>query len=501
MTWAKEGEERVYWLSGQAGSGKSTIAYTIARRFELAAPDDVTILGANFFCSRHYEETRFATRIIRTIAYQLGLKYKPFADALIEVDQFEAATQSVQTQISSLLVRPWRKVIQSTAGESPRQQHLIVIDALDEIEDGQGADFLRHLLPMIAENDLDGLKFLVTSRPEPNLGENIASLESKKVFRLQDVAPEDARADIEVYLNINLSSLVGQVHLKKLADLSDGLFIYAATIVHHLRRRQLRQQIIFLGKLFAFETSTLPDDNASILEATGNLDQLYHQLLSEAFQGFRKGGSEYTARLRVLHTFICANEPISTDCVAGLLFDGLDQPVAYDVVECLHAVLYTQDGKVFSYHKSFPDFIVHKARSQEFWCHMPTHHRLLTECCLRTMSTKLKFNMAEIPSSYVLDRHNPELEDNIKQNISPNLRYACLNWTYHLQLLSPSGPQAPDPDSVCRLLSEFLELPALFWMEAMNLFGMSVSGALMLDTAGKFVQRVNTLAHIVNCLC
>jgi hypothetical protein len=61
--------QSVYWLFGQ---GKSIIAYTIARRFEFAG-DDTIILGGNFFCSRRFEETRFATRIIRTIVYHLHL--------------------------------------------------------------------------------------------------------------------------------------------------------------------------------------------------------------------------------------------------------------------------------------------------------------------------------------------------------------------------------------------------------------------------------------------
>jgi hypothetical protein len=72
----------VYWLFGQAGSGKSTIAYTIARRFEFASDaDDTIVLGGNF-CSRQFEETRFETRIIRTIVYHLALRCKAFADAL-----------------------------------------------------------------------------------------------------------------------------------------------------------------------------------------------------------------------------------------------------------------------------------------------------------------------------------------------------------------------------------------------------------------------------------
>ena len=55
ITWAKNASAdspNVYWLFGPAGSGKSTIAYTIARRFEFAGDaNDTIILGGNFFFS------------------------------------------------------------------------------------------------------------------------------------------------------------------------------------------------------------------------------------------------------------------------------------------------------------------------------------------------------------------------------------------------------------------------------------------------------------------
>ena len=43
---------RIFWLTGQAGSGKTTIAYTIAKRFEESGnANQDTVLGGNFFCS------------------------------------------------------------------------------------------------------------------------------------------------------------------------------------------------------------------------------------------------------------------------------------------------------------------------------------------------------------------------------------------------------------------------------------------------------------------
>ena len=86
IEWANDtspGAPSVHWLFGPAGTGKSTIAYTLARRFDFAGGiSTTTILGGNFFCSQQFDSTRTAKGIIPTIAYHLALACKPFADAL-----------------------------------------------------------------------------------------------------------------------------------------------------------------------------------------------------------------------------------------------------------------------------------------------------------------------------------------------------------------------------------------------------------------------------------
>src|SRR6266540_1081198 len=56
--WANDSSSgsRVFWLTGQAGSGKTTIAYTITKQFEKGG--NATVLGGNFLCSRQFEEMR-----------------------------------------------------------------------------------------------------------------------------------------------------------------------------------------------------------------------------------------------------------------------------------------------------------------------------------------------------------------------------------------------------------------------------------------------------------
>src|SRR5258705_6334368 len=71
---------RVFWLDGVAGTGKSTIAQTVANHF-----DSTHDLGASFFCSRDDAECSNVGLVFPTIAYQLSLFNTSFRSHLSEV--------------------------------------------------------------------------------------------------------------------------------------------------------------------------------------------------------------------------------------------------------------------------------------------------------------------------------------------------------------------------------------------------------------------------------
>jgi hypothetical protein len=64
MAWADGRDERcIFWLSGMAGTGKSTIARTVARGY-----NDRNRLGASFFFSRGGGEVSHAGKFFTSIA-------------------------------------------------------------------------------------------------------------------------------------------------------------------------------------------------------------------------------------------------------------------------------------------------------------------------------------------------------------------------------------------------------------------------------------------------
>ena len=121
MRWAEDPQERpVFWLSGLAGTGKSTIAQTFA---EMVANNGT--LGASFFCSRDYLDRKELKNIFPTLSYQLACRYPIFRSQVIRIVKRDpsVARNSLISQFEDLIVDPLSSTKLSCA---------IIVDALDE---------------------------------------------------------------------------------------------------------------------------------------------------------------------------------------------------------------------------------------------------------------------------------------------------------------------------------------------------------------------------------
>lgn len=523
----------IYWLFGPAGTGKSTIAYTIARRFDTASvPGDKIVLGAYFFCSRQFPETREVVRVIRTIVYQLCHACESFAEAFYKHGDSSAMDKDPATQLERLLIKPWKEWRKTQIAHTILT-FLVGIDALDELEDDGGSVLSRALLNV--QDQLEGLKFFITSREDPQLKKYAESLDREQVWHLREIKREDADADIKTYLMAQLRHLIAdETQLKPLVEASAGLFIYAATVVEYIgvtNRSKVHQSKLLSAMLSAITTttaaSTTPGDTTPP-NSTTMLDKLYFDILVEALNPSDLQQDFFDERLRTLHTFLCAIEGVSPSVVTSLLNDqsndGLDEhdpvpamitrtedlpgeSVADDVLKSLHAVLYREGGRVMWLHKSFPDFIFNKTRSTgtipdgrsssreiSFYCDRGSLHRILVEGCFNIMSRQLRFNIAEIPDSSIFDKDDCMLQASVEKNISPALRYACRSWSHHFVCASPV-----DLADVFGTLDRFLQFQVLFWIETMNLLGQRGRCEGMLLGAQKRISQMKVRDHSLPC--
>jgi hypothetical protein len=119
---------RIFWINGpgSAGTGKSTIAYTVAQRCR-----EQGILGASFFCSRDDAESSNPKLIFTTIVAQLASFHDQFKNELLKALQSDPdiVYSGVSYQLEKLLVGPLKAV------KATFPFCVIVVDALDECKD------------------------------------------------------------------------------------------------------------------------------------------------------------------------------------------------------------------------------------------------------------------------------------------------------------------------------------------------------------------------------
>ena len=127
--WADAQDERcLYWLNGFAGTGKSTIARTVARRL-----DDRSSLGASFFFSKGGGDVSHAGKFATSIAVQLASHVPGIRQYLCEVvTKFpNVASLSLRDQWHHLVLRP----LSALSVTDDTTSVVLIIDALDECDD------------------------------------------------------------------------------------------------------------------------------------------------------------------------------------------------------------------------------------------------------------------------------------------------------------------------------------------------------------------------------
>ncbi|KAJ7016604.1 hypothetical protein C8F04DRAFT_1160361 [Mycena alexandri] len=351
--WVESGSTNihpVFWLTGHAGAGKSTIAFTIARNYHRTSD----LLAANFFCSRQFEDTRSAIYILPSIVYQLAQHSSSFRRALVSINESGAYPDDPEERMKALLVDPWRQCIRER--QFPIPPLLIVIDALDEISDGGGAIFLQHLLDALNAGHLSGLRFLVTSRYDPEIATLCEVLPPECVCKLQNVDTASVIEDITTFVRAKLPALKDKALVQELVRQSDGLFIYAATAVRYVKPRRKMTQSEQLALIIHFLGPGFKGNSRM------QLDRLYEQILGSAFSGLEK--AQFHPRLRVLHAILAIPSAQTASAIAEL-----DSAFTVELVEVvvaeLNAVLYVKsDQRVYWYHSSCPDFIFDATRSR-----------------------------------------------------------------------------------------------------------------------------------------
>jgi hypothetical protein len=398
----RDDERRVYWLNGAAGTGKTTIALTIA---DTVAMDENKLL-ASFFCSRVSADRSDVNLIFPSIARILADRDTQFRAQLIKAIQQNETIGSARLgdQLKQLIVEPLRKM-----GPRPgyrQRPTLIVLDALDECAADRAPE---HILAALASQleSVPFLKVFVSSRPTSSTEDAFADealQRLQRVFYLHDVRRDDIDVDIRKYLFDRLREAGKRRKLttpnwppvelvENLVEKAEGLFIFASTVCEYVEGDGGPEHL--LRKITGHPIK--------------GLDALYREVLQNASSRFPYS-EDVEEWLHIIGTIILLRTQLSLNDIGPLL--KLNPDHVRGRLRNVQSVLIVPEDPglvIRTLHASFYDFLIERLRSDSFFIDPAIYHEHVMLHCLNFIITHQKGG-----------------------DHSSTLTYASQNWLHHL---------------------------------------------------------------------
>jgi hypothetical protein len=483
----KQGQ-RVFWLNGLAGTGKSTIAQTFA---EITFAEGK--LGASFFCSRDSEDRNNIQAIFPTLALQLAYRYPLFREQLLQVLRANPGIgrQSLCSQWEKVIVGPFKATRIST---------LIIIDALDECKDMEPASAILSILSRYVDS-IPQVRFFITGRPEPRIrsGFRLELLRPiTEVLKLHEVKPEVVDSDIKLFFQTRLASLAknrsdfnlmdewpSPFDIEILCKKAAGLFIYASTVIKFVAS-QYHPPAERLTLITSLPKSTTGEGRYGV-------DQLYIKVLEQAFRdAYADDNQLYSCFRSVVGMVLLIFNPLSVDGLSELLKKSHLSSGIPSIMRSLHSVLLVPDNEedpIRIFHKSFPDFLTDPERCQDqrFFVDPSVHHQEILLSCLGLMEERLKRDICGLDNRLSLDKVN-DLPARRRTHIGDALEYACQFWTRHLVEIPSSSHNI---EQVHEAINKFFTTQLLYWVEVLCLMGNPDAGVYAINDIDKWYTLVS----------
>lgn len=369
-------DEKILWISGPAGAGKTAIAQTVAD-----ACAKSSILAASFFFFHGASGRNTSDGLILSIVYQLVIT---MPDKRVQIGQIVEEDPSIlykplEIQIEKLILPLFAppssgETHADTAPSHSQIPSVIIIDGLDECRgDNSQRDVVQHIGQLVCDDNIP-LRFVIVSRPEPQIEESFGHLAG--TFRSISLGNphhiSQVNDDIRAYLRHGFNQIYQKRELiteqfwptediiSTLVNKAGGAFIYASTVLKYVddddfHPKERLEEIL---------------DTPRGLMPFAELDHLYCRIL---------GACPDTKRLLQVLTIscICTNNisnraPKDASCslcardIEFLL--QLPPGVVVMTLRRMRSILrISEQTHISFYHKSFVDFLHNRERAGRFF--------------------------------------------------------------------------------------------------------------------------------------
>ncbi|KAF8312378.1 hypothetical protein DL93DRAFT_2206726 [Clavulina sp. PMI_390] len=379
---------KVLWLQGVAGSGKSSIAVSVAKFFE-----HTKVLMAYYRFETAKQGQLNPSNLFTTVALQLAAQ-----DDALKIKLIDLVTSATPLERKSHdPAEQLRLFLLPLLQQNPKAYHhvTIIIDALDE--SGGVAERSKILKPLVGLAVLlpPAVRILVTTRPESDVQHFLEALPPPECISqlfMNDLPNYSTKQDVHQYVKHMLqhpSLHIKQEHITLLSEKAQLSFQWASTACRYIVDRSDGNQAVRPSKRLRNILS-----NSATTDRDFSLYLLYTTVLDAQFS--HSGPQELNLLRLLLGVLVAARRPLSLGGMLQLLGShfsvyGEAEDVKEDVVVYFGLLASLVTGirganvttPLLPLHSSFFDFL---QDSDSLYCvDVARTHTLLTESCFAVM--------------------------------------------------------------------------------------------------------------------
>ena len=443
----------IYLLVDVVGSGKSTVAHTVAQR----CSDEGYVVASFFFCrSTTWRDS--STRVVFTLATHLSKSSANYREKMEEALEKEPGLMaaSVDRQFEKLVVDPAQQC-------TVDQPVIIIADALDECNDRE----FVHVVCRYASQLPSVFHFFLTFRPESDILSCFDDINTSVSRGNLDIHGVTSRNDIGTYIGRRLSAIGTNRRLKdwpsesclgRFVVKAGGLFIWAATVCDFLEDPRTTHPKEWFD-------SILGSDSLSSNRSPANrMDELYSTILDTR--------CDWTDELflrdyqQVMGTILTVRAPVSMTTLQAVHPDTDLE----NILNPFHSLLSGWDDPhrpIETLHPSFREFIgrcgMLMGKHTRFKLDEGQANLVLSERCLGFMHQEFSCDIPGMGYSKTwMDADIPKLVD---FKLPEHSWYACQFWMEHVMEVGKS--EIGDSGLVGQLRG-FLSDHLVTWMEVLS---------------------------------
>ncbi|KAI0062495.1 hypothetical protein BV25DRAFT_1991428 [Artomyces pyxidatus] len=474
LAWASgQDQPNLYWLSGMAGEGKTSIATSVTAYLNKRG-----LLGGSFFFSQDDASCAQVDNVFATLIWQLTSHREEFAKTVAEIWTHEwAEISSAHDQFYTLLC----KTFTSMTLDRPV---VFVLDALDQCVEGSAQ---RTLLLSCLRSITDltpQCRFFFTSQPKEDIEKIFANSLIVNVS-LGESTADSVEKDIALFVGEHSKQIArkykrlqsdwpGKSAKRRIVKQSFGLFIWASEAMKFLKDSEVNNPEVQLQLLLENPPANSEIRVQSMKPSFAGLDKFYTTILDSACN--EESSSAVAHLSSILGAIILIQEPLSFATFEKLLqLSSLDQDVdhgntcnsdSWKQIQAVAPILRLdakQTSPISILHPSLKDFLTDCTRcGDKYWIDQPKQHSQIASHCLKVMDKLLCFNICRMRDSTQLNKEIDDLIMRVEKYIPLHLKYACQYFGEHIAKASVEM-------DLLSQIEQFIHKNMLNWIEVLSL--------------------------------